>query len=149
MNKQINFDMDGTLADLYGVEDWLPDLRREKTRPYRVARPLVNMSALARRLNKLQREGYALTVISWGSKNCSAEYLELVRVTKMWWLHKHLPSVKWNEIIVTNYGAPKHEIGEGILFDDNATVRAEWENANDDNRAFDVDSILEILKGLE
>lgn len=149
MNKQINFDMDGTLADLYRVEDWLSDLCGEKTRPYRIARPLVNMSVLARRLNKLRREGYTLAIISWGSKNGSAEYLELVRVTKTWWLHKHLPSVEWDEIIVTDYGAPKHEISEGILFDDNETVRAEWENANDDNCAFDVDNILGILKGLE
>ena len=149
MNKQINFDMDGTIADLYGVEGWLSDLIAEKTRPYREARPLVNMSALARRLNRLQREVYTLTVISWASKNGSAEYNELVRIAKLWWLHKHLPSVSWDMVVVTAYGEPKHEIGSGILFDDNKEVREGWTGADEENVAYDVDSILEILKGLE
>ena len=50
----INFDMDGTIADLYGVDGWLNDLINGDTRPYDIAKPLVNMSALARRLNALQ-----------------------------------------------------------------------------------------------
>lgn len=148
MNKQINFDMDGTLADLYGVENWLADLLEEKTRPYCMARPLLNMSALARRLNKLQRNGYTLAVISWASKNGSAEYNELVRVAKLWWLHKHLPSVAWDTVEVTAYGEPKHAIGSGILFDDNAEVREQWAGADKENIAYDVGNILEILKGL-
>ena len=57
MTKAINFDMDGTLADFYGVENWLDYLINENPYPYEVAKPLVNMSILARRLNKLQREG--------------------------------------------------------------------------------------------
>jgi len=61
------FDMDGTLADLYGVENWLPMLRASDPTPYMVARPLVNLSALARVLNRLQREGYEIGVISWTS----------------------------------------------------------------------------------
>lgn len=33
MEKMIWFDMDGTIADLYGVENWLEDLRNEVARP--------------------------------------------------------------------------------------------------------------------
>ena len=54
--KIINFDLDGTIADLYGVDGWLNDLINGDTRPYDIAKPLVNMSALARRLNSLQKK---------------------------------------------------------------------------------------------
>ena len=57
INITINFDMDGTIADLYGVENWLDYLIAENTRPYAIAKPLVNLSALARKLNALQRMG--------------------------------------------------------------------------------------------
>lgn len=147
MKKQINFDMDGTIADLYGVEGWLADLRNENARPYHDAKPMLNMSALARRLNKLQNSGYALVVISWGSMDSSADYLEAVRAEKLWWLNKHLPSVKWDKIEIVEYGSPKEAIGAGILFDDNDAIRRAWVE-NEDNVAFDVDNILEILKGL-
>lgn len=143
MAKQINFDMDGTLADFYGVEGWLDDLKAENTRPYIVARPLVNMSLLARTLHKLQRMGWRITIISWTSKSGSDEFNELVKVAKLCWLHKHLPSVEWDEINIIPYGTPKHELGEGILFDDEEKNRADWGEG-----AYDVEEILLNLKGL-
>ena len=75
--KIINFDLDGTIADLYGVDDWLNDLINGDTRPYDIAKPLVNMSALARVLNGLQKKGYIINIISWTSKNGTAEYIML------------------------------------------------------------------------
>ena len=57
MERKIYFDMDGTIADLYGVENWLEMLINEDVTPYRVARPLIRMQSLARVLNRLQREG--------------------------------------------------------------------------------------------
>ena len=41
MEKAIYFDMDGTIADLYGVDGWLDDLMNESTRPYAAAAPLL------------------------------------------------------------------------------------------------------------
>ena len=83
LNITINFDMDGTIADLYGVENWLDYLIAEDTTPYAVATPLLRLSALARRLNTLQRNGYNLAVISWLSKSGSPEYNERVTAVKM------------------------------------------------------------------
>ena len=37
MIKEIVFDMDGTIADLYGVENWLPKLRAYDPTPYQTA----------------------------------------------------------------------------------------------------------------
>ena len=137
--KEFNFDMDGTIADLYGVSEWLADLRAEKVRPYAEARPLVNMSRLARALNKAKRCGATLRVISWTSKGGSKAYNEAVAEVKKVWLKRHLPSVKWDEIAVVPYGTPKSTLGNGILFDDEERNRAEWgEGAHSPEKMFEV-----------
>lgn len=142
----IYFDMDGTIADLYGVEDWLPKLRAYDASPYTDARPLVRFSTLARLLNNLQRNGYRLGIITWGSLVSTKEYDEATEAAKLEWLHAHLPSVSWDEFHFTAYGVPKHEIAQepdGILFDDNEKIRNAWTGT-----AYNVENIIEILKGL-
>ena len=42
----VYLDCDGTWVDLYGVENWLDDLKNKSARPYEVAKPLVNLSKL-------------------------------------------------------------------------------------------------------
>lgn len=135
--------MDGTIADLYGVDGWLNDLINGDTRPYDIAKPLVNMSALARRLNTLQRKGYIINIISWTSKSGTAEYNERVKVAKLNWLAKHLKSVKFNNVYIVPYGTPKHEISRGILFDDEEPNRTKWGVG-----AYDVQDILGVLKAV-
>ena len=144
LNITINFDMDGTIADLYGVENWLAMLIAEDTTPYANARPLLRLSALARKLNELQRNGYDLAVISWLSKSGSEEYNEAVTAVKMKWLAQHLPSVNWDRITIVPYGTPKQNFCENpldILFDDEERNRANWTG-----RAYDVQNIMEILR---
>lgn len=141
--KVINFDMDGTIADLYGVSNWLNDLINSKTRPYDVAKPLVNMNVLARMLNLLQRNGFTINIISWTSKSGTPEYNERVKTSKLKWLAKHLKSVKFNNVYIVPYGTPKHTIAEGILFDDEEPNRTAWGEG-----AYDVDNILGVLKAI-
>lgn len=141
--KVINFDLDGTIADLYGVANWLEYLIAEDATPYAVAKPLVNMQVLARLLNKLQRNGYTINIISWTSKNGSDAYNSLVADVKKAWLKKHLKSVKFNNIFVVPYGTPKNTIASGILFDDEEKNRATW-----GKNAYDVDNILGVLKAI-
>ena len=144
LNITINFDMDGTIADLYGVENWLDYLIAEDTTPYAVATPLLRLSALARKLNALQRNGYNLAVISWLSKSGSSEYNERVTAVKMAWLAKHLPSVHWDRITIVPYGTPKENFcfsPADILFDDEERNRNNWTG-----RAYGVENILEILR---
>ena len=146
MTKAIYFDMDGTIADLYGVEGWLNDLESENERPYATAKPLIRMSALARVLNRLQREGYTIGIISWLIKGGSDDYNEKVAYAKQKWLKQHLASVNFDEINIVKYGTPKStavNIQGGILFDDEERNRTEWNGT-----AFDVDNIIEILKAL-
>lgn len=141
--KVINFDLDGTIADLYGVANWLDYLIAEDATPYAVAKPLVNMQVLARLLNKLQRNGYIINIISWTSKNGSDAYNALVADVKKAWLKKHLKSVKFNNIFVVPYGTPKNTIASGILFDDEERNRTTW-----GKNAYDVDNILGVLKAI-
>lgn len=142
--KTINFDMDGTIADLYGVENWLDYLIAEDTTPYAVAKPLLRLAVLARKLNALQREGNRLVVISWLSKSGSKEYNRAVTAVKMAWLAEHLPSVRWDEIHIIPYGTPKQlfcHSPEDILFDDEEHNRINWTG-----KAYDVHNIMEILR---
>ena len=103
MTTTIFFDMDGTIADLYGVENWLNYLINSDALPYEIAKPLVRLNSLARILNRLQREGYRIGVISWLSKNSDANYDAKVTKAKMTWLHKHLTSVCFDEINIVKY----------------------------------------------
>ena len=68
------FDMDGTIANLYANPAWLEQLRAYDPTPYATAKPLVNMSRLARLIRQLQKQGHKVGVISWLSKCSTAEY---------------------------------------------------------------------------
>lgn len=148
MTRAIYFDMDGTIADLYGVPNWLEYLINGDTLPYKAARPLVNMNTLARLLNRLQADGYHIGIVSWLSKSGTESYNEAVTNAKLAWLNKHLHSVHWDEIVIVPYGTCKRTAVsvDGILFDDEEHNRKEW--AKGAGFAFDVDNIIEILKGL-
>ena len=142
----IYFDMDGTLSDLYGVENWLNYLINLDALPYEVAKPLVRLNSLARILNRLQKQGYRIGIISWLAKNSNETYDEAVTEAKKKWLAKHLASVAFDEINIVKYGTPKQNFARtenDILFDDEFKNRKEWTG-----KAFDVDSIIEILKGI-
>jgi hypothetical protein len=142
----IYFDMDGTIADLYGVENWLDYLINSDATPYKVAKPLINLNSLARVLNNKQKKGVKIGVISWLSKNGSDEYNELVTRVKIEWLKKHLKSVNFDEVHIVKYGTPKVQFKKNradVLFDDECGNRAEW-----GENAFDVNDIIEILKGM-
>lgn len=146
MTATIFFDMDGTIADLYGVENWLDYLIASDTLPYAIAKPLLRLNSLARILNRLQREGYRIGVISWLSKSGTEEYNNAVTEIKKNWLKKHLASVHFDEINIVKYGTPKQMFARtenDILFDDEEKNRNSWTG-----KAFDVDAILETLKGM-
>ena len=147
MTRAIYFDMDGTIANLYGVENWLDNLMNEYTRPYREAKAMVNMRALGRELNRLQAEGYVIGIVSWLSKNGTNEYGERVAKAKRGWLARHIGAVEWDEVHIVKYGTPKHKVvsvPNGILFDDEIGNRENWLG-----NAYDVGNILEILGGLK
>ena len=141
---KIWFDMDGTIADLYGVTDWLPAILARDTRPYEIARGIGNLALIARLLNKAQANGHEIGIISWTAKNAPAEYNARVATAKREWLARHLASVKWDEIKVVEYGTNKRTAcGAGILFDDEKPNRDTWGAGAHEPR-----EIVEVLKAL-
>jgi hypothetical protein len=135
--------MDGTLANLYAVENWLPMLRAEDPKPYAEAAVLLNMNVLARKLNKLQAQGHEIVVISWLAKVSTENYDKAVTEAKKAWLKKHLGSVKFDEINIVKYGTPKSlfcESADDVLFDDEAPNRENW-----NGKAYDVHNIIQVL----
>ena len=90
MKPTIFFDMDGTIVNLYGVEDWSNLLINKNPLPYVIVKPLVNLNVLARKLNALKKQGYRIGIISWLAKNTNSEYDEAVTAAKIKWLKKYL-----------------------------------------------------------
>ena len=143
---RICFDMDGTIANLYGVTNWLEYLISGNEYPYLHTEVMVNMNSLARVLNRLQRNGIEIGIISWLAKNSNDSYDEKVTVAKKKWLKKHLTSVRFDFIEIVSYGTDKNIVctsSDDILFDDEAPNREKW-----NGKAYDVDDILNILKSV-
>lgn len=147
MTKMVVFDMDGTLADLYGVENWLDYLLREDPYPYTVAAPLLDMDELRETLQALRAKGWKVAVTSWLSKGSTRDYDKKVRAAKMTWLERFdFPA---DELHFVKYGATKADSTRGkadfqILFDDNKKVRIGWTLGE----ACDESHILERLNEL-
>ena len=140
MNKTLVFDMDGTIANLYKVENWLEDLRSFNPRPYIVAEPMYDMDLLNALLNELKNNGWKIVVTSWLSKESTRAYDREVRKAKREWLEKN--NFPFDEIHLVKYGTTKANCtrklgGYQILVDDNEQVRNGWNlgstiNANND-----------------
>jgi hypothetical protein len=149
--KMICFDMDGTIANLYGVNNWLEKLRAFDPTPYAEAEPLWDMAELNEVLNSLRICGIEVRIITWLSKETTTEYDNLVREAKREWLEKcGFPFDNFHGVA---YGTTKANCvrkyldeGEAILIDDNAKVREGWHLGEAiDPTAID---IVEYLKGL-
>lgn len=131
MVDAIVFDMDGTIADLYGVDDWLPKLRGEDPSPYLEAAPLTDLQELYSVLEKYMLNGIKIIISSWCSKEATEEYNKQVRKAKKAWLKNH--NFPCNEIHIVKYGTPKSKtvkktLGEQVLIDDDSKVRNEWKH---------------------
>lgn len=150
--NEICFDMDGTIADLYAVEDWLPKLRAYDPSPYADASPMWDMDELAEVLNALRANGVVITVITWLSKESTSEYDAMVREAKREWLDRY--NFPYDHFHGVKYGATKansirrylDEDASAMLIDDNAKVRKGWHMGEAiDPTACD---LIEVLKNL-
>jgi 5'(3')-deoxyribonucleotidase len=146
--KMICFDMDGTIADLYAVPNWLEMLRNEDATPYMVAAPMWNMEALADVCNVLINQGWEIRVITWLAMDSTEDYKNAVRLAKLDWLIKYgFPAEK---IHMVAYGTTKANVvrkyaESAILIDDNDKVRHGWTLGRAINPV-DTDIIAELWK---
>ena len=151
---KIVFDMDGTIADLYAVENWEPRLRAEDASPYAEAVPMWNMEILNQLLEMLIAQGHEIIIVTWLSKNSTEEYKDAVREAKREWLAEQC--FPYNRFHGVQYGATKADSirkymnpdEEAILIDDNAKVRNGWHLGRAiDPTAIDIIQFLESLLG--
>ena len=148
MTKMLVFDMDGTIADLYGVEGWLADLRAENTRPYEKAEPLYDMENLRNILLMLQDLGWKVVVTTWLAKDATREYNKAVTLAQKAWLAKY--NFPYDEIHCVKYGTTKADCtrnkgGFQILIDDNKKVRDGWTLGTTVNAQYDITKFLKAL----
>lgn len=158
VKKLLVFDMDGTIADLYGVENWLSFLREENTLPYEKAIPMYDMEEMREVLLKLKKCGYLIAVTTWLSKESSVEYKKAVTEVKRAWLESF--SFPFDFFHAVQYGtckryptSPRKQYKKGsfypveqILFDDSTEVRNDWKKWHGTAVDASKENILEILK---
>ena len=157
MIKELCFDLDGTLAGLFDVPNWLEKIRAYDPTPYQTAEPLVDMAELACILRSLKNSGIRVAVITWLSKEPNKQYDDEVRKAKRAWLKSY--GFPFDSLRCVAYGTPKHKIEEprlkedeeALLFDDDAGVRRDWNlgGAIDPTTTNILDVLKEILSGLE
>lgn len=129
MSKIIAFDMDGTIADLYGVPDWCNKINSFDPSPYIEAKPLWNMDDLRDTLLDMVAAGWEIRVISWLAKCGTPAYNAKVRAAKRAWLERYnFPAEKVHLLAygTTKADAIRHMKAPAVLVDDNARVRSGW-----------------------
>lgn len=145
-NKVLVFDMDGTIADFYGVVGWLDYLNESNPCPYEVALPLYDMVYLTSLLHILKAQGWKIIITSWLAKDSSKAFdAEVRRAKKEWLAYYNFP---YDAIHLVKYGTTKANCtrklgGYQVLVDDNENVRKGWRLGST------IDANKNILRELE
>ena len=155
MLKMICFDMDGTIADLYGVENWLEKLRAYDASPYLTAKPMCDMEELAFLIEVAQHRGIEVRIITWLSKDTNKDYDNMVRIAKQAWLKAqgltidHFHGVAYGATKANSVRQYLESEDTAILFDDNAKVRQGWHLGDTyDPTTCDICEVLKKVLGL-
>ncbi len=144
---RVYFDLDGTIADFYGVDGWLDAIRAEDTAPYDLAKPLGDL----KRLGALcAAYGATVGVISWCARGASESYDKAVRRAKKKWLADNFPYAVETHIV--KYGTPKHTVTkikkDVVLVDDEWANCCTWENEAKRRKAIHARNFKQVEKEL-
>ena len=123
--KKINvyLDMDGTIADLYGIENWLPRLRASDRTIFLECEPLITEEML---FETFPEDEYEIKILSMTPKGASKSYCVNVAKQKSEWLDIYFPRI--TKRIYKRYGHNKNlkNSKNAILVDDSAPIRKSW-----------------------
>lgn len=116
----VYLDMDGTIADLYGMKNWLEKLENEAKGLFLGCEPLVSEEELE---YIFPSEMYELRICSMTPKDASDEYCQVVIEEKNQWLDKYFPNI--TRRVYMKYGNNKNlkNSRNHILVDDNEIIR--------------------------
>lgn len=153
-NKTLVLDMDGTIADLYGVENWLQKVDNFDVSPFEQAKPLVDTTSLNFLLALLQDCGWRIVITSWLSKTSNPAYDIAVRNAKLAWLDYY--GIIYDEIHILKYGTTKANATRRygryqVLVDDNEKVLKGWHLGHTINASKDdiLEGLMELLNEQE
>ena len=99
MTKKITvyLDMDGTIADLYGIENWLDRLHNEDETIFTECAPLITEKEL---LKRFPTEKYEIRILSMTPLGATDKYCENVANQKSAWLDRYFLKGSANAILV-------------------------------------------------
>lgn len=123
--KYVYFDMDGTIADLYSVEDCFKKLDSMDASPYRDAKPIDKYINL---LKTYKNNGYHIIILSCLSKITNKSFDMNVVHEKGLWLDKYVGKEYIDERIFIPYTKDKSTYvnKKGTLIDDDINVINNW-----------------------
>lgn len=152
MSVKIFFDMDGTVFDLYGKENWLELLRTETKGAFEGGFILNDegYTDFIDEVGNLLDKGVQFGVITWLPMQASPEYEEICRAEKLEWVKKYLPFV--SEFNCVSYGIPKQnciqkKASKMYLIDDNTEICKIWQTTKQ-RIAIEVNKNFNVLNAL-
>jgi deoxyribodipyrimidine photolyase len=148
---KIYFDLDGTVYNLYGINDWLSKLREEKVSVYTEGEKLFEESKFYKIVCSLLSCGVRFGVITWGSMTATPEFEIETENAKREWVKENLPFVE--SFAYQQYGTPKQQAIKNrtrndILIDDNFDVLQTWINGKT-RKGYQVTKEKDVTKILE
>lgn len=133
MGRTVYFDMDGTLADLYGVHDVFKRLDNNDASVYIEAAPIPKYVEM---LKEFKNMGYMVGIITAGSRfppgtpdDVRDKMNEDTAEAKQQWLQEQGLSSYIDSFQFIPYGVSKYEVAEdktAILVDDDDRVLSTW-----------------------
>lgn len=131
--RTVYFDMDGTIADLYGVKDVFKRLDNNDASPYREAAPIVEYIDM---MHHFKEMGYRVGIITAGSRfppgtpqSIKDMMNKETEANKIGWLKTHGIWALLDSFQFIPYGVSKYEMAQdktGILVDDEDKVLNTW-----------------------
>ena len=123
MKKVVYLDMDGTIFDLYGQNDWLDAIKNEDSTIFGGDRRIITEEKLR---EIFPENEYDVRILTMTPLNASKEYCEKVIEEKNKWLDSFFPSI--TKRIFKSYGHNKNlkNSASAILIDDSEPIRNSW-----------------------
>lgn len=129
MSKKIFFDLDGTLYNLYEIDNWLDSLKYEDATVFERGDFIGDYERFMNVVKELLAKGFTFGVISWLPMYATPEFENECAKVKEKWVKKYLPFV--DEMTFQRYGTPKQNAIQKkaqtmYLLDDSKEVGRVW-----------------------